>query len=76
MAAPIEFEGGFVTSREAADLLGYSRPDSLLRAWRAAGLPVYKRASGRNVLAVADFRRFLKPEPGAITASTRRLGQR
>lgn len=48
--------------REAADLLGYSRPDSLLRSWRAAGLPVYKRKSGRNLVAVSDLTRFVKPE--------------
>ena len=61
MAAPIEIEGGFVTSREAADLLSYSRPDSFLRAWRAAGLPVYKLATGRNVIAEADLPRFVWP---------------
>ena len=55
-------EGGFVTTREAADLLSYSRPDSLMRAWRAAGLPVYRRRSGRNLVAVADFAKFIEPE--------------
>ena len=54
--------GPFLTSREACDRAGYARPDSLLRAWRAAGLPVYKRPSGRNVVAVEDFRRFIAPE--------------
>ena len=52
--------------REAADLLSYSRPDSLLRAWRAAGLPVYKRASGRNLVAAADFEKFV--QPGVVLA--------
>lgn len=28
----------YLTSREACDLVGYSRPDALLRAWRAAGV--------------------------------------
>ncbi len=48
--------------REAADPLGYSRPDALLRAWRAAGLRVYRRVSGRNVIALADFEKFIEPE--------------
>ena len=60
MAAPIEIEGGFLTSREGADLLSYSRPDSFLRAWRAAGLPVYKLATGRNVIAESDLARFVR----------------
>ncbi len=54
--------GRFLTSREACDRAGYARPDSLLRAWRAAGLPVYKRPSGRNVVAVEDFERFIAPD--------------
>jgi hypothetical protein len=29
----------FLTSRQACDAAGYSRPSSFLRAWRAAGLP-------------------------------------
>jgi hypothetical protein len=53
--------GGFLTSREATDLLGYSRPDCFLRAWRAAGLPVYKRPSGRNLVALVDLERFVGP---------------
>ena len=48
--------------REAADLLSYSRPDSLLRAWRRAGLRVFKLASGRNVVAIADFEKFIEPQ--------------
>ena len=59
MAAPIEIEGGFVTAREAADLLKYSRPDSLLRAWRAAGLPIFRRPSGRILVAEVDVARFV-----------------
>ena len=37
MAETTEIEGGFVTTREAADLLSYSRPDSFVRAWKASG---------------------------------------
>ena len=52
----------FLTSRRACDQLGYSRPDSFLRAWRTAGLPVYKRNSGRNLNAENDLDRFVSPE--------------
>ncbi len=52
-------EGGFVTTREAADLLSYSRPDSLMRAWRAAGLPIFRRPSGRILVAESDLARFV-----------------
>ena len=58
---PIE-NGPFLSSRQACDGLGYSRPDSFLRAWRAAGLPVFRRASGRLVIAMADVERFLSPD--------------
>ena len=54
--------GPFFTTREAADLLGYSRPDALLRAWRAAGLPVYARPSGRKLVAASDLAKFIGPE--------------
>ncbi len=57
-----DYAGPFLTSREACDELGYSRPDSFLRAWRGAGLPVFRRASGRCVVAVADVERFLTPD--------------
>lgn len=50
----------FLTSRRACDQLGYSRPDSLLRAWRSVGLPVYRSLSGRNFVSVADVRRFVR----------------
>ena len=69
MAAATEIEGGFLTNREACDEAGYSRPDSFLRAWRAAGLRVYRRASGRNLAAAADFKRFI--EPVGIAAAER-----
>ena len=58
--------GPFIDSREACDRAGYSRPDSLLRAWRAAGLPVYRRASGRLMVALADFEKFIAPEGTAV----------
>ena len=51
----------YITSREGCDRAGYSRPDSFLRAWRAAALPIYKRASGRNVVALVDFEKFIQP---------------
>jgi len=51
----------YVTTRQAADRLGYSRPDSLLRAWRAHGLPIYRTASGYYRLALDDVGRFLRP---------------
>ena len=52
----------FLTSREACDRAGFSRPDSFLRSWRRVGLQVYKRPSGRNVVAVQDFEKFIEPE--------------
>ncbi len=55
-------DGPFMTTREACGELSYSRPDSFLRAWRSAGLPVYRRASGRCVGAVADLEKFLLPD--------------
>ena len=63
-------EGGFWTTREAADFLSYSRPDSFLRAWRAAGLPVYKRASGRNLVAHDDFEKFIGREATGYTGQS------
>ena len=70
MAESTGYAGPFITSREACDEAGYSRPDSFLRAWRAAGLPVYKRRSGRNLVTLDDFADFIGPEaedraPGA-----------
>ena len=53
----------YLTTREACDTAGYSRPDSFLRAWRAAGLPVYRVPSGRKVVAMADLESFVQPEP-------------
>ena len=62
MAESTGYAGPFLTSRQACDEAGYSRPDSFLRAWRAAGLRVYRRVSGRNVIALSDFERFIEPE--------------
>jgi hypothetical protein len=45
----------------ACDRLGYSWPDSLLRAWRARGLPLYRRPGGHYLLALADLARFVTP---------------
>ena len=59
----------FLTTREACDRAGFSRPDSFLRSWRRVGFPVFKRRSGHNVVAVEDFRRFIAPE--AAEASER-----
>ena len=53
--------GQFLTSREACDRLGYSRPDSFLRAWRAAELPLYRRPGGHYVVAWDDVEDFLSP---------------
>ena len=46
----------------ACDRLGYSRPDSFLRAWRAAGLPIYEVPSGRKLISWSDFASFVGPE--------------
>ena len=54
--------GQFLTSREACDRAGFSRPDAFLRSWRAARLPVYARPSGRKVVAASDFAKFIGPE--------------
>lgn len=59
MAASIEIEGGFLTTREAADLLSYSRPDSFVRAWKASGMRVYRRKTGRILVAESDLARFV-----------------
>ena len=50
-----------MTSREACDRLGYSRPDSFLRAWRAAELPLYRRPGGHYLVAWDDVEEFLEP---------------
>ena len=50
----------YLSTREAADRLGYSRPDSLMRAWRSRDLPVYQTATGYYRLALADVERFLR----------------
>ena len=55
-------DGPFMTTREACDELCFSRPDSFLRAWRAAGLTTYQRPSGRHLISVADIERFLSPD--------------
>ena len=74
MASTTGIEGGFVTTREACDYLGYSRPDSLVRAWRKANLKVYRTRTGRNVLSRADIERFAEPEPmDAHSGHTRRI---
>ena len=52
-------DGPFVTTREACDELCFSRPDSFLRSWRSAGFAIYRRPSGRCLVAVADIERFL-----------------
>jgi hypothetical protein len=36
----------YMTARQACDRLGYSRPDSPLRAWHARGLPLYRPPGG------------------------------
>ena len=51
----------YLTTRQAADRLGYSRPDSLLRAWRARGLPLYRRPGGHYLLSREDLVRFVQP---------------
>jgi hypothetical protein len=51
----------YLTARQACDRLGYSRPDSPLRAWRARGLPLYRRPGGHYLLAVADLAQFVRP---------------
>ena len=50
----------FITTREACDQLGYSRPDSFLRAWRAAGLPLRKRPGGHYLVSWNDVETFLR----------------
>ncbi len=55
----------FLTTTEACDLLRYSSPASLRRAWRREGLPLYPQlGSGRWLVAVKDVERFLGP--GAV----------
>ena len=48
-----------LTTRQACDRLGYSRPDSRLRAWRSRGLPVYLTVTGLYRLALADVKRLI-----------------
>ena len=50
----------YMTTREACERLGYARPDSFLRAWRAAGLPEYKRPGGHCLVAREDVNRFVR----------------
>ncbi len=54
--------GPLIDSRTACDRAGFSRPDSFLRSWRRAGLPVYRRPSGRNLVALEDFEQFIAPD--------------
>ncbi len=61
------YTGPFMTTREAADRLDFSRPDSFLRSWRAAGLPVYRRASSRLMVALSDFENFIVREATGYT---------
>ena len=49
----------FVTASEAADLLSYSRPDSFVRDWKAAGMRIFRRLAGRIVVAESDLARFV-----------------
>ena len=67
MMGNVSPQSAYLTSRQACDRLGYSRPDSFLRAWRAAGLPVYQRPSGRHLVASGDLERFLRPVGPAHT---------
>ena len=50
-----------MTTRQACDRLGYSRPDTFLRAWKARGLPLYRRPGGHYLVAVADLAGFIRP---------------
>ena len=50
----------YMTTREACERLGYARPDSFLRAWRAAGMPEYKRPGGHCLVARGDLDRFVR----------------
>ncbi len=63
MTADTDTEMEYLTTREACRRLGYSRPDSFLRAWRARGLPLYRRgaAFGQYLVAVSDLERFVEP---------------
>ena len=54
------YAGSFLTSRQACDRLGYSRPDSFIRAWRARGLPLYRRPGGHYLVAGEDLERFVR----------------
>ena len=56
------YVGSFLTTRQACDRAGFSRPDSFMRSWRRVGFPVFTRRSGRNVVAVEDFAKFIEPE--------------
>ena len=49
----------YLTTAAAAEHLGYSRPDSFLRAWRARGLPLYQRPGGHYLVSTDDLERFL-----------------
>ena len=51
----------YLTTAEAAEFLRYSRPDSFLRAWRAKGLPTYRRPGGHHLVAIDDLDRFVQP---------------
>ena len=67
MAESTSYAGPFISSRDACDEAGYSRPDSFLRSWRRAGFRVFKRRSGRNVVAIADFEKFIEPQDTPAT---------
>ena len=54
---------GFLTTKQAADYTGYSRPDSFTRAWRAAGLSFWRRPGGHLLVNPVDLERFLTRAP-------------
>ena len=52
-------ERDFVLAHRVSDGLGYSTPRSLLRAWRSAQLPLWRRPGGQYLLDRADLGRFI-----------------
>jgi hypothetical protein len=56
----------FMTTREAADWLHYSRPDSFLRAWRRIDGPLQRSPGGRWLVPRAELERYT----GTVTEPT------
>ena len=50
----------YLTAAEAAERVGYARPDSFRRAWVREKLPLYRRPGGTYLVDREDLRSFVR----------------